>query len=194
MGSVVDRSAARDYIGSPEYRANIRRAEAELASIREAREAEEQPLVADLRAAGYEVDSLWSLHLHKPYPAALPILVDHLSRTYSGFLLNAIAQRLALREARPWWPRLVELYRASSDELARDGIAHALSRTVSRDTLDEYIALISDPKNGSSRVMMVRGLKRVRDPRGLVALDQLHSDPELAVEVDRAKRGLSLNS
>lgn len=43
----------------------------------------EAPLVKELRAAGFEVNSAWDLvNTAQPYPDALPILVAHLARPY----------------------------------------------------------------------------------------------------------------
>ena len=41
----------------------------------------EQPIVKDLRDAGYEVSSVWDLvNTSVPYPDALPVLLAHLQR------------------------------------------------------------------------------------------------------------------
>lgn len=41
----------------------------------------EQPIVADLRVVGWDVDSVWDLvNTSDPYYEALPVLMDHLER------------------------------------------------------------------------------------------------------------------
>ena len=56
--------------------------------------AAERPIVADLQAAGIEVDSPWDLvHRSVPYPEALPVLLAHLQRA----VLDVIARRAFVR-------------------------------------------------------------------------------------------------
>lgn len=65
----------------PEYQRKIAAVEAECQEhVRRLREAE-QPVVADLRDAGVQVDSVWDLvNTSEPYPVALPVLMEHLER------------------------------------------------------------------------------------------------------------------
>jgi hypothetical protein len=179
----------------PVRQAAIAKREAELAVLRAGWRAAEAPLVAELQAAGYDVDSAWNLiSTTVPYPDALPILVDHLSRDYPDRVREGIARALAVRAAVPWWPELRDYYMKATGPDAKSALAVAVSVTVTKATLSEYIDLIKDPANGSSRVLLVRALKRLRDPRGLAVLEELRNDPVLSQEVGRTLAGRSPNS
>jgi hypothetical protein len=179
----------------PVRQAAIAKREAERAVLRAGWRAAEAPLVAELQAAGYDVDSVWDLiSTTVPYPDALPILVDHLSRDYPDRVREGIARALAVRAAVPWWPELRGYYIKATGPDAKGALAVAVSVTVTKATLSEYIDLIKDPANGSSRVLLVRALKRLRDPRGLAVLEELRNDPVLGQEVGRTLAGKSPNS
>jgi len=92
--------------------------------------AAEAPLVAELRDAGFDVESAWDLvNTAEPYPAALPILLKHLSRPYPDRVREGIARALAVRgDAAFAWDELCQLYDqepAGTD--AKEGIAVALA-------------------------------------------------------------------
>jgi hypothetical protein len=65
----------------PEYQGKAQAAEARRqVRVQELRTAE-CPIVADLQSAGVQVESVWDLvNTSEPYPAALPMLVEHLER------------------------------------------------------------------------------------------------------------------
>jgi hypothetical protein len=89
-----------------------------------------RPLVEDLRAAGFSVDSVWDfVNTSKPYPKALPILLEHLERAYPGEIRSGIARSLAVPDARHAWHIFERLYKAETDKSARSGLAAALSAT-----------------------------------------------------------------
>jgi len=54
--------------------------------------AAEEPLVRDLRTAGYEVESVWDLNSTAAYPEALPVLLEHLARPYPAVVREGIAR------------------------------------------------------------------------------------------------------
>ncbi len=140
----------------------------------------EAPLAAELRDAGYQVDTAWDLvNTAVPYPDALPILVRHLGCDYPDRVREGIARALAVRPAAPWWDDIARCYREATEHDAKHGLAVALSVAVTRETLPALIDLIDDPDNGDSRILLLRGLKRVKDPRGLEKLEALTTDPAL---------------
>jgi len=162
-----------------------RRRDAEI----EARAAEwrraEAPLVEELRVAGFEVGSAWDLvNTSTPYPAALPILLEHLGRPYPDRVREGIARALAVgRDARFGWETLVRLYRdepAGND--AKDGLAAALAAVSDDDVVDELVSLARDPAHGESRILLLLGLKRSRAPRARAALEEFAGDPVLGQE------------
>ncbi len=168
----------------PEYVAERQQREAELQrKAAEWREAE-APLVEELRAAGFEVESAWDLvNTATPYPAALPILLEHLGRPYPDRVREGIARALAVRDARFGWEALVRLYRdgpAGSD--AKDGLAVALAAVSDDRVVDELISLARDSAHGESRILLLRGLKRSQAPQARAALGDFSRDPVLGQE------------
>lgn len=166
------------------YQAEIKRQDEELErKAAEWRQAE-APLVEELRGAGFEVESAWDLvNTSTPYPAALPILLEHLGRPYPDRVREGIARALAVRDARFGWVTLVRLYRAEpvgSD--AQGGLAVALAAASDDDVIDELISLARDPAHGESRILLLRGLKRSRAPQARAALEELSGDPVLGQE------------
>lgn len=169
----------------PEYVAERQQRDAELQRKAAAWREAEAPLVEELRAAGFEVESAWDLvNTATPYPAALPILLEHLGRPYPDRVREGIARALAVgRDARFGWETLVGLYRdepAGSD--AKDGLAVALAAVSDDVVVDELISLACDAAHGESRILLLRGLKRSRAPQARAALEEFSGDPVLGQE------------
>lgn len=175
----------------PEYVADRQRRDDELAR----REAEwrlaEAPLVEELRTAGFEVDSAWDLvNTSTPYPAALPILLRHLQRPYPDRVREGIARALAVRDSRFGWESLAQLYReepAGTD--AKDGLAVALSAAADEDVADQLIDLAGDDEHGDSRLLLLRGLKRLEASQARTAFERFAADAVLGEESRRLLRG-----
>ena len=168
----------------PEYVARQQQRDAELQRKAAAWREAEAPLVEELRAAGFEVESAWDLvNTSTPYPAALPILLEHLGRPYPDRVREGIARSLAVRDAKFGWETLTRLYRdepAGSD--AKDGLAAALAAVSDDDVLDELVSLAGDSVHGESRILLLRGLKRSRAPQARAALEEFSGDPVLGQE------------
>lgn len=168
----------------PEYVAERQRRDEDLRRKTAEWRAAEAPLVEELRTAGFEVESAWDLvNTSTPYPAALPILLEHLGRPYPDRVREGIARSLAVRDAKFGWETLVRLYRdepAGSD--AKHGLAAALAAVSDDDVVDELVSLAGDPAHGESRILLLRGLKRSRAPRAHAALEGFSEDPVLGQE------------
>ncbi len=163
---------------------------------------EEGPILADLRAIGREVESVWDLvNTSTRYPEAIPILLRHLPLPYSDRTREGIARSLAVFETEVCkaWPRLVEEYRkapmgwgiiAPGDTKeyrlgAKDGLACALAASVTDERLPELIALAKDRALGESRILLLSALKKRRNKNPLAkqAIAELASDPDLQKEI-----------
>lgn len=48
---------------------------------------------------------------------------------------------------------------------------------------NQLIGLISDPKNGPSRIFFVANLSRAKSPQAFETLARLSNDPELRIEI-----------
>ncbi len=168
-------------------------------------QAEQMPIVRDLAEVGIEVRSLSDLIMRSaPYSAAIPVLLRHLVLPYSDVTRETIARSLAVPEpdVRKAWPTLVEEYRKASTGMgrrapgdptlrslhAKDGLAAALSVAATDVTIDELVALAKDPSLGESRLLLLRGIRRSRNPAAKRAIEELASDPALAKEIASWKR------
>jgi len=151
----------------------------------------EGPLVEELQAAGYSVESAWDL-VNTPgtYPKAVPILLAHLPRSYPGPVREGIARALAVPEAKSGWGVLTRLYRDEQDRRAKDGLAVAIAAAADDDVIGDVIALARDARHGSSRLLLLSALERSRDPRARAALMDLGTDPELKKEIQVILRRL----
>jgi len=163
---------------------------------------EEAPLVAELQAAGLEIQSVGDLiNMRERYGTAIPVLLKHLRMPYSDVVREGIARSLAVAEpeVQKAWPTLIEEYRKApmgrgikgpgdTKEFrlgAKDGLACVLSVVVTDETLPELIALAKDRTQGESRVLLLSALKqrRNKNPLAKQAIDELMSDSELVGEI-----------
>jgi hypothetical protein len=152
-------------------------------SRREALQREaEAPLVKDLRSAGFDVDSAWDLvNTSKPYPEALPILVQHLNRPYPSRIREGIARALAVPDAAFARESLIRLYRNErADSDAKVGIAVAIAAAADDDFVVELIELVRDKSNGESRVILLGPVAKSSSPQAKRALTEFERDPSLS--------------
>lgn len=168
----------------------------------------EEPLVQELQAAGYDVESVWGLFNRKepwnkkerisPYPKALSILLKHLERPYPDRVREGIGRALAVgREGwsaagidpRDAWEKLTSLYRKEkSGTDAKHGLALAISALADDALLDKVTELTKDERHGESRILLLGALERYPTALTRVALMELGADPELSKEVQAILR------
>ncbi len=152
----------------------------------------EAGLVRELRGAGMNVDSVWDLVGWKgDSDAALRVLLAHAPILYPERVREGILRALATPGARTWWPHLVEMY--ESDTLALPSqidylTAGVLSAAADDTVIDDVIRLASDPNAGFKRVLLLLALKKSRNPKAKMLLNELRSDPVIGKEVKRMRR------
>jgi hypothetical protein len=163
-------------------------------------QAEEQPILADLRAIGYNVTSIWSqvwssIKTSDRYLDAIPVLLKHLLLPYSDRTRDGIARTLAAPAAKDAWPILTEEYRKAPMGMengiklgAKSGLAVALAETVTDKVIGELIALAKDRSHGSTRLLLLKGLRKSKIAAAREALEELASDPELSKEIASWKK------
>jgi hypothetical protein len=144
----------------------------------------EATLADDLKAAGFDVESAWDL-VNAPvsYPAAVPILLDHLPRQYPAAVREGIARALAVPEAKVGWDLLKQLYSEEQEGRAKDGLAVAIAAAADDNLIDDVIRLARDTRQGSSRLLLLNALERSASLRARDALIDLGADPELKKEI-----------
>ena len=172
----------------PDHRAKKETFDAELAERSRRLSEAARPLLADLSAIGCDVESLWTLRTLQPYPdGTIQVLLQHLGTPLPDRVREGIARALAVVEARPAWPELVQAYRneaSAEDTGTREGLAEALMVTASRATADELVEIIQDRRLGPSRILLLRALTRLRLPDRWGLIAQCRQDPDLVVEAD----------
>lgn len=144
----------------------------------------EQPIVADLRGVGLDVDSVWDLvNTSVPYPEALPVLLEHLERGgYPDRVIESLGRALAVKPAISAWDRLLRLYLASSTPGEETGLAVALRAVATKEHVETLIDLIRDESRGDVRVFFVGPILRKGGERGLQVIESLRDHPVVGKE------------
>lgn len=170
----------------PEYQAMRAERDRELARIAERRKQEQQPLLKELAIAGVDVNWVGEmLNIPAPDKRVYPVLLNHITKPYSPWLLGWIGCVFGRRSARPIvWDRLIKLLKAHALEgCAVESVMVAISEMAQPTDLHTLLDLISDPSIGRSRIFLVRNLMRSKRPEARSALLQIQSDPDLTVEI-----------
>lgn len=144
----------------------------------------ERPIIEELSLAGIQVESVWDLvNTSEPYPAALPVLLDHLEKGgYPDRVMEGLGRALAVKPAVSYWNRLKITYLAAEGPEAREGIAVALAASATEAHIDDLIQLLSVEERGPSRIFFLRPLRELGGERGRRVLEPLTSDPTLGPE------------
>ena len=121
------------------------------------------------------------------YRAAVPVLLDVLSKVTRPAVKEAIVQSLSTPFARPIAARaLLDEFRRTSDAeqpSLKWAIGNALSVVTTKDHIDELLELALDTGHGGGRRMIVERLGRVSgDARVESALLRLRDDPDVAFQ------------
>ena len=145
------------------------------------------PLMDSLRMIGAPVkESVWDLvNTRANYDFALPVLMEHLSRDYPDEILEGIARAMAVRRAAPFRPQLIQLLYANRGHHRGicDGLAVAIAASTSPANVMETLTLARDRSLGRVRVLLLRPLRRFRNPLIRQAIAELSRDPDLAKEI-----------
>jgi hypothetical protein len=160
--------------------------------VAEWREAE-RPLIEELRQGGLAVNSVWDLvNTSKPYPGAIPVLLDHLQRLYPARVREGIARALAVPEARRGWNVLLDSFLQEEDQTAQGpkwALACALGAAADDDVLTDVIDLLQDRRHGENRIPLLAALAGSQRPSARLKLLELRGDPDLAADVERLLNG-----
>lgn len=128
--------------------------------------AEEEPMIADLAKAGFEVTSVWDLvNTNKSYPAAIPILLDHLHRPYHKDIRNGIIRALTIKEAKGLVGSIIlgELH-GETEEENRWVLANALTVVADQANREAIQALLDDPAYEDVSERLTEALKQAAKP------------------------------
>lgn len=174
-----------------EYQGKKAAFDAELQERTSALRGAEQPVVADLRNAGVEVDSVWDLvNTAEPYPAALPVLIEHLERGgYPDRVMESLGRALAVKPAVAFWDRLKALYLVPRSPGEEEGTAVALAGCATGAHLDDLCEFLSVEERGQSRIYFLRPILNVGGDRGREIVEALRDDPVFGQEATALMSG-----
>ncbi|MDE0547407.1 hypothetical protein [Microbacterium sp. C7(2022)] len=168
----------------PDYQRKVQAAEAERQTRAQLLREAEQPIVADLRAAGVEVNSVWDLvNTSDPYPAALPVLMEHLERGgYPERVMESLGRALAVKPSVAFWERLKTRWLYARGLGEEDGAAVALAACATKAQVDDLIGFLSVAERGQSRIYFIRPILILGGDRGRQVIEALRNDPVLGKE------------
>ena len=169
-----------------EYQAMRAAKDRELATIAEERRREAKALLKDLASAGATVDWVGRLcGIPDPDDHIYPVLLHHIAKPYSPWLLHWIGRAFGRKAARPIvWNTLVDLVKTHAlEEHAAEGVMGAISDMARPSDLDTLIDLLSDPSLGTGRIFLISNLMRSKKPAARAALLRQKDDPQLNVEI-----------
>jgi hypothetical protein len=177
----------------PEWVAGRERRRAASAAFAAQHRDAQKPLLNDLSDVGFDVATVEEVTmLPTPYPAAIPVLLEHLRRPYPSLVLQAIARALAVPEARIAWPILEAIFIGlpsnASDGGVKFAVGNALAESADESVMDHLAALLRDTRHGEARLALLRPFLKRRTAADRDLLSELSSDPDLRREI-RARMG-----
>jgi len=146
---------------------------------------EEKPIVADLRLAGLDVQSVWDLvnWRGQPYDAAIWVLLKHLPIHYSDRLAEGIARALSRPYARAAsWEAVLNLFRAEPQIPGagfKAALALALSGMAKSTDIEVLIELFHDRSHGGCRVFFISKIARSKHNEAIPTLARHLDDPSV---------------
>jgi hypothetical protein len=143
---------AAEYIrqteGDPAYQARLRKMEATREQLRQRCIRDEQELVAELRALGLRIESVYDLVNNRPHPVlqnkfvgpyreAYPVLLKHVAMEHEPNIREGIIRALIVRDLPPEAHSvLLEQLRAETNRIHRVCLALALRKALGRREAD----------------------------------------------------------
>jgi hypothetical protein len=180
----------------PAHRAELERVESERAERARLVRIAEQPVVADLKALGLDLDSVWDLHkIPDARPQAIPVLLEHLALDYPDRVLEGIGQGLNHPSARAWWGDLREMMLNTERDAVRDRLAATLSACAAREHYEDLLAFIRNGSLGQCRIYFLRPINRIGNRieagQGRAVIESVAADPVLTTEATAILEGRS---
>lgn len=146
---------------------------------------QEKPIIDALKESGIDVQFVMDLYRNKniQHEIAIPILFSHLEMSYPEPIRDELARALGIKNVPGLFDRLRESFLKEKSENVKDALADSLAYTATRRDIPSVVELLRNPSNGSSRIFLLRVLRRSRQPECKKILEELKSDPELEREI-----------
>lgn len=136
-------------------------------------------VLADLAAAGFEVEAVGDLRRLGKYAKAVPVLARWLPRVEDAAVKEDIVRTLSVPWARDVAPLLLSEFEQAEDPGLRWAIGNALEVLANDDIADELIGLATNRQYGKAREMVTVGLGKLKHPRVTDVLLDLLADEEV---------------
>jgi HEAT repeat protein len=168
----------------PEFVKSQRAREGRRKQDSEARQIVLEPLLQELRAGGFLVDSLDELRRSGvPYEGAVSILVSWLPRIETPDGKESVVRSLTVPWAAPVAakPLVQEFRKASPDQFElKWAIGNALAVVADDESFEEVASLVENSRHGRSREMLAVALGKMKNPKAVEILVRLLEDEEVA--------------
>jgi hypothetical protein len=181
---------------NPEWVARHLESEARLKERQEQFRREQAVLVQELNNAGVRVECVYDLvNTADRYPAAIAILLRHVTLPYSKRIKEGIIRALTVRYAGPDVLReLIRQFCAETDSRPNSikwVLGNAISEVATPADAETIIALAIDPTHGDARHMIAQRLPRVVKDRARLrqVLQHLMQDKQTERYARRASQG-----
>lgn len=167
---------------NPEFVAKQREREEQQRKAEQALAHAEVDLVRDLSAVGVPVTSVWNLvNSNEQYLLAIPVLLNHLDRTYPAKVREGIVRALSVPAARGVAsPALISAFEQEQDAQLKWVIGNALSVVADEPSVAEIARIARNPRHGEARQMLLLALSRIGTQTARGILEELLRDDELA--------------
>ncbi|WP_413512602.1 HEAT repeat domain-containing protein [Myroides odoratus] len=148
---------------------------------------EANKIKSELAKVGITVNDIYDLvNTDKPYPAAVPVLLDLLQEGIEHIaikegVIRALAVQEAIGKASPIL--LDEYNKIPKDKtLLRWAIGNTIYITIIEDDVERILPIVQDKENGMSRQMFVVALGKVTSGKAEDVLIKLLDDDEVAAQ------------
>jgi hypothetical protein len=152
---------------------------------------EDAMLARCLREADAEAASVWELLvLPRPYPRAIPVLIDVLPRVVDLRIREAVARALTVREARPlaagvlWSEYRGAPVRNHREQQVKWALGHALGAASDDSVFAAVASLLRERSHGWTRTGLVYAMRHMHAHRkeSVALLLDLLEDPDCAAD------------
>jgi len=143
-------------------------------------------LVLDLKQIGIKVKSPWDLvNTSIDYKEAIPVLIKHLPKPYHIKNKEGIIRALTVKEAKGIANKAIikEYHKAPKDDsYYRWLFGNAMTQIITKDDVDDVIAIITNTSNGDSRSGFIEALGKIKTPKVKKVLQKLLDDPDKVIK------------
>lgn len=145
---------------------------------------QEKDLIADLKAVGIEVKCVWDLvNTKESYWAAIPVLLEHLSKPYHHRIKEGIIRALGVKDAKgKATPLLIAEYHKIPIKKMdmRWAVGNTVYTTITKADVESILPIVRDKENGFSREPFIVALGKIKSSVAEDVLIELLTDKEVA--------------